>query len=111
MALVTRVEWYEESNGFGGKSDGNEGGRGLTATRVMATVTATTWLMATVTRLAGDKEGKGEGGKDDGDGDEGGGRQRGQWRRRQERWRRRQWWQASDCDGDKEGDGDGDKGG
>ena len=63
MALVTRVEWYEESNGFGGKSDGNEGGRGLTATRVMATVTATTWLMATVTRLAGDKEGKGEGGK------------------------------------------------
>ena len=33
--------------------------------------------MATVTRLAGDKEGKGEGGKGNGDGDEGGGRQRG----------------------------------
>ena len=29
-------------------------------------------MMATVTRLAGDKEGKGEGGKGDGDGDEGG---------------------------------------
>ncbi len=26
-------------------------------------VTATTWLMATVTRLAGDEEGKGEGGR------------------------------------------------
>jgi hypothetical protein len=46
------------------------------ATRAMAMVTATvrTWLMATVTRLAGDKEGKGEGGKGDGNGDEGGGR-------------------------------------
>jgi hypothetical protein len=44
----------------------------------MATVTATTWLMATVTRLAGDEEGKGgEGGKGEGDGDEGGGRRRG----------------------------------
>ncbi len=42
-------------------------------TRVMATVMATTWLMVTVMRLVGDKEGKGEGGKGDGDGDEGGG--------------------------------------
>ncbi len=41
----------------------------MTATRV--TVTATTWVMATVTRLAGDKEGKGEGGKGDGNGDDG----------------------------------------
>ena len=48
----------------------------MMATRAMATVTATTWLMATVTRLAGDEEGKGEGGKGDGNGDEGGGRQR-----------------------------------
>jgi hypothetical protein len=31
--------------------------------RVMVTVTTTTWVMATVTRLAGDEEGKGEGGK------------------------------------------------
>ena len=49
----------------------------MMATRAIATVTATTWLMAKVTRLAGDEEGKGEGGKGDGDGDEGGGRQRG----------------------------------
>jgi hypothetical protein len=77
IALVTRVECGEESNGFGGKSNGNEGGRRLMATRVMATVTATTWLMAMVTRLAGDEEGKGEGGKCDGGGDEGGGRRRG----------------------------------
>ena len=77
MALATRVECDEESDGFGGKSDGNEGGRRLTATRAMATVTATTWLMVTVTRLAGDEEGKGEGGKGDGDDDDGGGRRRG----------------------------------
>ncbi len=48
------------------------------ATRAMATVTVTMWLMATVTRLVGDEEGKeGEGGKGDGDGDEGGRRRRG----------------------------------
>ena len=77
MALATRVECDKESDGFAGKSDGNKGGRQLTATRAMAMVMATTWVMATVTRLAGDKEGKGEGGKGDDDGDEGGGRQRG----------------------------------
>ncbi len=27
MVLVTRVECDKESNGFGGKSDGNKGGR------------------------------------------------------------------------------------
>ncbi len=27
MSSATRVECDEESNGFGGKSDGNEGGR------------------------------------------------------------------------------------
>jgi len=36
-------------------------------------VTATTWLMVMVMRLAGDEEGKGEGGKGDGNSDEGGG--------------------------------------
>ncbi len=78
MALATRVESCDkESDGFGGKSDGNKGGRRLTATRAMATVMVTTWVMATVTRLACDKEGKGEGGKGDGDGDEGGGQRRG----------------------------------
>jgi hypothetical protein len=39
MALATRVECNEESDDFGGKSDGNEGGRRLTATRTMATMT------------------------------------------------------------------------
>ena len=63
MALAMRVECDEGSDGFGGKSDGNKGGRRLTVTRVMATVTATTWVMATVTRLAGGEEAKGEGGK------------------------------------------------
>ena len=73
MALATRVECDEESNGFGGKSDGNEDGRQLTATKALAMVMATMWLMVTVTRLAGEEEGKGEGGKGDGGGDEGGG--------------------------------------
>ena len=49
----------------------------MTATRAMATVTATTWVMGMMTRLAGDKEGKGEGGKGNGNGDEGGGRRSG----------------------------------
>ncbi len=52
MVLATRVECDEESDGFGSKSDGNKGGRRLMATtRAMTMVTATTWLMATVTRL------------------------------------------------------------
>ena len=65
----------ETGNGDGVKSDGDddkggqatasngEGGRRLMATRAMATVTATMWVMAMVTRLAGGEEGKGEGGK------------------------------------------------
>ena len=73
IALAMRVECNEDSDGFRGKSNGNEGGRRLTATRALATVTATTWLMVMVTRLAGDEEGKGEGGNGYGDGDEGGG--------------------------------------
>ena len=77
MASVTRVECNEESDGFGSKSDGNEGGRRLMATRAMVTVTATMWLMVRVMRLAGDEEGKGEGGKGDGDSDEGDGRRTG----------------------------------
>jgi hypothetical protein len=79
MVLATRVECDKESNGFGGKSNGNEGCRGLTATRAMATVMASMWAMAMVTRLVGNREGKGEGGKGNGNGDEGGRQQRGQW--------------------------------
>ena len=72
MVLATRLECDEESNGFGGKSDGNKSGRRLTATRVMAMATVTTWMMVMVTKLAGDEEGKGEGGKGNGDSDDGG---------------------------------------
>jgi len=77
MALAMRVGCNEESDGFGSKSDGNEGGRRLMATRAMATATAKTWVMVMVTRLVGNEEGKCEGGKGDGDGDDGGGRRRG----------------------------------
>ncbi len=65
----------EMGNGDGGKSDGDnkkvveqatasngKGGRQLTAARAMVMVTVTTWVMAMVTRLAGDEEGKGGGG-------------------------------------------------
>ncbi len=41
-------------------------------TRAVATATATIWTMAMVTRLAGNKEGKGTGGKGKCDGNEGG---------------------------------------
>ena len=56
----------ETGNGDGGKSNGDDdkvvgqatasngkGGRRLTGTRAMVTVTATTWVMAMVTRLIG----------------------------------------------------------
>ena len=43
----------------------------LTAMREM--VMATTWAMATATRVAGDKEGEGKDVKGNGDGNEGGG--------------------------------------
>jgi hypothetical protein len=74
---ATRVECNKESNGFGGKSNGNEGGRQSMVTRAMAMVKTMTCVMATATRLAGEQEGKGKSGKGDGDGDEGGGQQRG----------------------------------
>jgi hypothetical protein len=45
----------------------------MVTNRAMVMVTATTWVMAMMTRLAGDKEGKGDGGKGDDDDDEGGG--------------------------------------
>ncbi len=50
----------------------------MTATRALATATATMWAMATAMRLAGNKEGKHKGSKSNGDGDEGGRQQRGQ---------------------------------
>ncbi len=58
MALATRVECDKESDGFGGKSDGNDGGRRLMASRAMAK--ATMWVMVMVmvmvTRLAGNEQ-------------------------------------------------------
>ncbi len=58
--------------------DGDKGDGRATATRVMVTAMATAkgtrWVMAMVTRLAGNEEGKGEGGKGNGDDDEGGAR-------------------------------------
>ncbi len=103
--MATRVACNKEGNGDGHKSDGdgyksdgNESDRQATATRamVMAMVTAkaTTWVILMVTRLAGDKEGKGEGGKGDGDDDEGdtGAMKRA---RAARQWQRQQGWQAS----------------
>jgi hypothetical protein len=87
MALVTWVECDEEGDGFGGKSDGNEGSGGATAIREMVTVRATTWAMGKgrgwwvtkramtmvaramlmAIRVAGNKEGNGDSGKSHGD--------------------------------------------
>jgi hypothetical protein len=83
MALATRVACNEEGNGTCCKSDGNKGDRRAMVTRAMATamtmMKATTWVMVMVMvrRLAGNKEGKGEGGKGNGDDNEGGGQRRG----------------------------------
>jgi hypothetical protein len=57
---------------------------------------ASTWAMATATRVAGDEEGKGEGEgvKGDGNGNKGGGRQRERGQGCQGRWQRRQGWRA-----------------
>jgi hypothetical protein len=63
MALATRVGCNEESDGFGGKRNGNEGGRQLTATRAMATRETkrarvrVARVMVTVMMEAGDEEG------------------------------------------------------
>ncbi len=111
MTLAMRVECDKESNGFGGKSNGNKCGGQFTAIRAMAMVKAMAWVMVMVTRLVGNKEGKGEGSKGNCNGDEGFGRQRGQWQQWQKQWQRRQGWWASNNKGDKEGDGDSDKGG
>jgi hypothetical protein len=63
MALTVRVGCDEEGNCNGYKSDGNEGDGQVMATRamvtVMATAKATTCVMLMVTRMAGNKEGKG----------------------------------------------------
>jgi hypothetical protein len=65
MMLATRVACDEEGDGNGYKSDGDEGDERAMPTRAMvmamAMAKAMTWVMVMVTRLAGNKEGKGEG--------------------------------------------------
>ena len=55
MAFATKVGCNEESDGFGGKSNGNEGCRRLMVTRVIATATLITWVLVMVMRLVGNK--------------------------------------------------------
>ncbi len=77
--VMTKVLCNEEGGGNGGKSNGDEGGG-------QATAMATTWAMATETRLADNEEGKCKGGKGNGNGNEG--------RRRQPQWLKQgQQWQ------------------
>ncbi len=73
MAMATWVVYDEEGNVDSSKSTGNKGGGQATASRVMATAMLTTWVMATGTRLVGNKEGKSKGGEGDDNGYEGGG--------------------------------------
>ncbi len=54
----------KEGNDSSSKGDGNMGGGQMMSMRAMAKL----WVMATVMRPAGNKEGKGEGGKGNGDG-------------------------------------------
>ncbi len=83
--VATKVSCNKEGGGDGGKSNGDEGGG-------RATATATTWVMATAMRLAGNDEGKCKGGTFNSDGNEG------RWRWRQpplkpfQRWQRPQQW-------------------
>jgi hypothetical protein len=67
--VVCDKEGYDNSN----KGNGNKGGWQAMETRVMATTMATMWVMATMMRLMGNKEGKGKRGKGDDDGNKGGG--------------------------------------
>ncbi len=80
-----KVSCNKEGGGNGSKSDGNKGGR-------QATAMATTWAMATETRLVGDEEGKCKGSKGNGEGNEGRGWWR-QWLKQGQWWHRRQQWQ------------------
>jgi hypothetical protein len=60
---VSKSDGDNDKVGGQATASNGEGGRRLTVTRAMVTVTVTTWMMAKVTRLVGDKEDKGEGGK------------------------------------------------
>jgi hypothetical protein len=60
MATAMRVECHEESDGFGGKSDGNEGGNNQLAMGVCDEEVEGGKAMAMGIRVAGDKEGEGD---------------------------------------------------
>jgi hypothetical protein len=58
MATAMRVECHEESNGFGGKSNGNEGGNNQLAMGACDEEVEGGKVMAMGIRVAGNKEGK-----------------------------------------------------
>ena len=60
---VSKSDGNNDKVGGQATASNGEGGRRLTVTRAMVTVTVTTWMMAKVTRLVGNEEDKGEGGK------------------------------------------------
>ncbi len=87
MATAMRVEWDKESNGFGGKSNGNKGGNNQLAMGACDKEGKGSKGMAMGIRVAGDKEG--EGNKEgNGVGNKGGVKQREQWLWQQEKWQR-----------------------
>ncbi len=59
MATAMRVECHEESDGFGGKSNGNEGGINQLAMGVCDKEVEGGNAMAMGIRVEGDKEGEG----------------------------------------------------
>ena len=79
------MECGKESNGFGGKSNGNKGGNNRLAMGACDKEGEGGNAMATVIRLVGDKEGKGNK-EGNGISDKGGVQQREQWLWRQEKW-------------------------
>ncbi len=60
MASATRVECDKESNGFGGKSNGNEGGNNQLALGACDKEGKGGKAMAMGIRVAGDEEGEGD---------------------------------------------------
>jgi hypothetical protein len=60
MATAMRVECHEERDGFGGKSDGNEGGNNQLAMGACDKEGKGGKAMAMGIRVAGDEEGEGD---------------------------------------------------
>jgi hypothetical protein len=60
MAMAMRVECHKESDGFGSKSNGNEGGNNQLAMGACDRESEGNKVMAMGLRVVGDKEGKGD---------------------------------------------------